>query len=54
MATPARILQHAARFLTADGWLALEVGGGAALLEARFATMPFIWPEFEYGGEASR
>jgi ribosomal protein L3 glutamine methyltransferase len=51
MATPARILQHATRFLTAGGWLALEVGGGAALLEARFATLPFIWPEFEYGGD---
>lgn len=51
MATPARILQHAAQFLTADGWLALEVGGGAALLEARFATLPFIWPEFENGGD---
>lgn len=51
MATPAGILQHATRFLTADGWLALEVGGGAALLEARFATLPFIWPEFEYGGD---
>lgn len=51
MATPARILQHATRFLSADGWLALEVGGGAALLEARFATLPFIWPEFEHGGD---
>ena len=51
MATPARILQHATQFLTADGWLALEVGGGAALLEARFATLPFIWPEFENGGD---
>jgi ribosomal protein L3 glutamine methyltransferase len=51
MATPARILQHATRFLTAEGWLALEVGGGAARLEARFATLPFIWPEFEYGGD---
>ncbi len=51
MATPAGILQHATRFLTADGWLALEVGGGAALLEARFATLPFIWPEFENGGD---
>ena len=51
MATPAGILQHATQFLTADGWLALEVGGGAALLEARFATLPFIWPEFEHGGD---
>jgi ribosomal protein L3 glutamine methyltransferase len=51
MATPARILQHATRFLAADGWLALEVGGGAMLLEERFPTLPFLWPEFAHGGD---
>ena len=51
MATPARILQHAARFLTPHGWLALEVGAGVATLEARFPKMPFIWPELRNGGE---
>lgn len=51
METPARILQHAARFLTTRGWLALEVGAGAARLEARFPQLPFIWPEFEHGGD---
>ena len=51
MATPARILHHAARFLTPHGWLALEVGAGLAVLEARFPKVPFIWPELVNGGE---
>ena len=51
METPARILHHAARFLAANGWLALEVGAGAALLEARFPTVPFLWPELMHGGD---
>jgi len=46
-----RILQDAARYLTADGVLALEVGAGAVALEAAFPTLGFIWPDFEYGGE---
>ncbi len=51
MATPARILHHAARFLTPHGWLALEVGAGVAVLEARFPKVPFTWPELVNGGE---
>jgi ribosomal protein L3 glutamine methyltransferase len=51
MATPARILHHAARFLTSHGWLALEVGAGASALEARFPRVPFVWPELMNGGE---
>ncbi len=51
MATPARILHHAARFLTPHGWLALEVGAGVTVLEARFPKVPFIWPELVNGGE---
>ena len=46
-----RILQDAARYLTADGLLALEVGAGAVALDAAFPTLGFIWPEFECGGE---
>ncbi len=46
-----RILQDAARYLRADGMLALEVGAGAASLEAAFPALGFIWPEFELGGE---
>jgi ribosomal protein L3 glutamine methyltransferase len=51
METPARILHHAARFLTPQGWLALEVGAGAGALEARFPTVPFVWPELLHGGD---
>jgi len=46
-----RILQDAARYLTAGGMLALEVGTGAKALEAAFPTLGFIWPAFEFGGE---
>ena len=51
METPARILHHAARFLTTHGWLALEVGAGVSVLEARFPRLPFLWPELLNGGE---
>jgi ribosomal protein L3 glutamine methyltransferase len=51
METPARILHHAARFLAPQGWLALEVGGGASTLEARFPAVPFLWPELVNGGD---
>ena len=46
-----RILQDAARYLTSGGMLALEVGAGAAALDAAFPQLSFIWPEFEMGGE---
>ncbi len=46
-----RILQDASRYLTRGGMLALEVGAGAAALDAAFPTIGFIWPEFECGGE---
>jgi ribosomal protein L3 glutamine methyltransferase len=46
-----RILQDAARYLTDGGTLALEVGTGAALLEAAFPRLGFVWPELERGGE---
>lgn len=51
METPARILHHAARFLTPQGWLALEVGAGSGMLEARFPMVPFLWPDLLNGGE---
>ncbi len=51
METPARILHHASAFLTSHGWLALEVGAGLSVLEARFPTVPFIWPELTNGGD---
>lgn len=46
-----RILQDAAGYLAEDGLLAIEVGAGRADLEAAFPSLPFIWPEFEFGGE---
>jgi ribosomal protein L3 glutamine methyltransferase len=46
-----RILQDAAHHLEADGWLAIEVGGGGPLLERLFPDVPFIWPEFAHGGD---
>ncbi|MDH4023004.1 MAG: methyltransferase, partial [Gammaproteobacteria bacterium] len=51
METPARILHHAAPFLTPRGWLALEVGAGIGVLEARFPAVPFLWPDLLNGGE---
>jgi ribosomal protein L3 glutamine methyltransferase len=51
METPARILHHAAPFLTPQGWLALEVGAGIGVLEARFPRLPFLWPDLLNGGE---
>lgn len=46
-----RILQDAADHLHRDGWLAVEVGGGAETLERAFPQVPFLWPEFEHGGD---
>ena len=46
-----RILQDAPSFLRPSGLIALEVGSGWAALEAAFPDTPFIWPEFELGGE---
>ncbi|MCC7257463.1 MAG: 50S ribosomal protein L3 N(5)-glutamine methyltransferase [Gammaproteobacteria bacterium] len=46
-----RIVGEARAHLAAGGWLAVEVGGGAAALEQAFPRVPFIWPEFEQGGD---
>jgi ribosomal protein L3 glutamine methyltransferase len=46
-----RILQDAVGHLRPDGWLAVEVGGGAEALERAFPAVPFLWPEFEHGGD---
>jgi ribosomal protein L3 glutamine methyltransferase len=46
-----QILQDSARHLTPEGLLAIEVGGGAAALEAAFPDVPFIWPELAAGGD---
>ena len=46
-----RILHEAPRFLKEDGVLIVEVGKTAAALEALFPEIPFMWIEFERGGE---
>lgn len=46
-----KILQDAPRHLTPRGLLAIEVGRGGPDLEAAYPDLPFVWPEFERGGE---
>ena len=46
-----RIIAGAGAHLAPDGLLAVEVGGGVHALEAAFPLIPFIWPEFEQGGD---
>jgi len=46
-----RILAGAAARLRAHGILVVEVGAGAAALEAAFPALPFTWVEFDRGGE---
>jgi ribosomal protein L3 glutamine methyltransferase len=51
LASLRRILQDAGDHLTPGGTLAVEVGAGRQALESAFAELPFVWPEFECGGE---
>ena len=46
-----RILLNAHRYLTRHGILVVEVGNGRAALEAKYPRTPFIWLDFEHGGE---
>jgi len=48
---PSRILREAADYLTADGVLVLEVGHSWEALANAFPDLPFLWLDFEYGGE---
>ena len=45
------ILLGAHRHLTQHGILVVEVGNARAGLEAKYPRVPFIWIDFEHGGE---
>ena len=48
---PLRILAGAADYLTDSGVLILEVGCAAESLQTRYPRVPFLWLDFEHGGD---
>ncbi|OGV33987.1 MAG: ribosomal protein L3 N(5)-glutamine methyltransferase [Legionellales bacterium RIFCSPHIGHO2_12_FULL_35_11] len=45
------ILRNAGKFLTKDGILVVEVGNSADLLQNTYPQIPFLWVDFENGGD---
>ncbi|MBT8147062.1 MAG: 50S ribosomal protein L3 N(5)-glutamine methyltransferase [Gammaproteobacteria bacterium] len=48
---PLRILHQAADYLSDQGILVMEVGDSCQALSERCPGVPFLWLEFEHGGE---
>lgn len=46
-----RLLRETADYLTDNGVLIVEVGNSAEALEQAFPTVPFMWLEFQRGGD---
>ncbi len=46
-----KILSGAKHYLKPDGILIVEVGNSQAAVERTWPQVPFVWLEFEYGGE---
>ena len=51
LAIVSRILEGATEHLTEHGTLVVEAGEAAPAAEARYPRLPFVWLEFERGGE---
>ena len=51
LAIVSRILEGATEHLSEHGTLVVEAGESATALEARYPRLPFVWLEFERGGE---
>ncbi len=48
---PIQILRSASDYLTTEGILILEVGNSMQLLIDSYPDAPFLWLEFDYGGQ---
>lgn len=51
LAIPVAILETAAEYLNDGGWLILELGLSWPVLVKRYPRIPFLWLEFDNGGE---